>query len=74
VPGTLGFVINGWDDARLPPGSLGFVNLVGLALIAPTTVLAAPLGAKLAHHFSAQRLSLLFGLFLLIVAGRLAFA
>ena len=74
VPGTLGFVLTGWHDTRLPPGSLGFVNLIGLALIAPTTVLAAPLGAKLAHYFSARRLSLLFGLFLLIVAGRLAFA
>jgi uncharacterized membrane protein YfcA len=74
LPGTLSFVVNGWADARLPPGSLGFVNLIGLALIAPATVLTAPLGAKLAHRYSARRLSILFGLFLLLAAGRLAFA
>ncbi len=74
LPGTLGFIVTGFNDTRLPPGSLGYVNLIGVALIAPATVLAAPLGAKLAHKFSARRLSLLFGLFLIIAAGRLAFA
>jgi len=34
-------------------------------------VLAAPLGAKLAHGFSAKRLSLLFGLFLVVASLRL---
>jgi uncharacterized membrane protein YfcA len=74
LPGTIGFVLNGLHDARLPPGSLGFVNLIGFALIAPTTVLMAPLGARLAHRYSARHLSMLFGVFLLLAAGRLAFA
>lgn len=74
VPGTIAFVVTGFNDVRVPPGSLGYVNLIGVAFIAPTTVLCAPLGAKLAHGFSARRLSMLFGLFLLIAAGRLAFA
>jgi metallo-beta-lactamase class B len=74
LPGTLAFMVTGFNDARVPPGSLGYVNLIGLALIAPATVLCAPLGAKLAHGFSARRLSMLFGLFLLVAAGRLAFA
>jgi len=74
LPGTIGFVLAGLQDVRLPPASLGYVNLLGLALIAPATVLTAPLGAKLAHRFSARRLSILFGCFLLLAAGRLAFA
>ncbi|MDA0706677.1 MAG: sulfite exporter TauE/SafE family protein [Proteobacteria bacterium] len=74
LPGTIGFVLTGLNDARLPPGSLGYVNLIGLALIAPATVLTAPLGAKLAHRFSAARLSMLFGIFLLLAAGRLVLA
>ena len=41
LPGTIGFIITGWSDARLPPGSLGYVNLLGFALIAPATVLTA---------------------------------
>jgi uncharacterized membrane protein YfcA len=74
LPGTLAFIVTGLGDSRLPMASLGYVNLLGLILIAPTTVLCAPLGAKLAHSFSPKRLSMLFGLFLLIAAGRLALA
>ena len=71
VPGTIGFVITGFNDARVPVGNLGYVSLIGLALIAPASVLTAPLGAKLAHAFSARRLSLVFGAFLIVAAARL---
>jgi uncharacterized membrane protein YfcA len=71
LPGTIGFMLAGWQDARLPPGSLGYVNVLGFLVIAPTTVLAAPLGARIAHGFSAKKLSILFGLFLTIVSLRL---
>jgi uncharacterized membrane protein YfcA len=71
LPGTAGFILTGWQDPRLPPASLGYVNLLGLVAIAPTTVLMAPLGARIAHGISAKGLSVLFGLFLLIVSVRL---
>tara|TARA_R110002049_G_scaffold84663_6_gene215431 strand:- start:1349 stop:2158 length:810 start_codon:yes stop_codon:yes gene_type:complete len=71
LPATLGFVLTGWGDPRLPPGSLGFVSLIGFILIAPATFLTAPLGARIAHAFTAKRLSMLFGLFLAIAAIRL---
>ncbi|MDH3546541.1 MAG: sulfite exporter TauE/SafE family protein [Gammaproteobacteria bacterium] len=71
LPGTIGYVVTGLGDTRLPPGSLGYVSLIGFALIAPTTVLTAPIGAKIAHAFSERRLSMLFGLFLVIASGRL---
>ena len=71
LPGALGFMLTGWGDPRLPPGSLGYINLVGFALISPATVLAAPLGAKLAHRLSKRQLSLAFGFFLLIVSVRM---
>lgn len=74
LPGTAGFIITGFDDTRLPPGSLGYVNLIGFACIAPATFLAAPLGAKIAHGLSKRRLSLLFGLFLLVVSLRMLYA
>ena len=57
---------------RVPPGSVGYVNLVGFALISPTTVLAAPLGAAIAHRLTQRRLSALFGLFLLTMSFRMA--
>jgi len=71
LPGTLGFVAAGWGDPRVPAGSLGFVSLLGFACIAPATVLAAPLGAKIAHAFSARRLNMLFGSFLIVASLRL---
>jgi len=71
LPGTIGFIVTGWNDARIPPGSLGYVSLVGFALIAPATVMTAPIGAKIAHSFSEKKLSMLFGAFLVIAAARL---
>jgi len=71
LPGMLGFVVAGWGDPRIPAGSLGYVSLIGFACIAPATVLSAPLGAKIAHAFSARRLNMLFGAFLVIASVRL---
>jgi uncharacterized membrane protein YfcA len=71
VPATIGFMITGYADERVPAASIGYVNLAGLALIAPTTVLTAPLGAKIAHAFSPRKLSIAFGVFLVIASARL---
>jgi len=71
LPGTIGYVATGLGDARLPPGSVGYVSLVGFALITPATVLCAPVGARIAHAFSHRRLSMLFGVFLIVAAARL---
>lgn len=73
VPGTLAYIITGWGDPRLPPGSLGYVNLLGLLFIAPTTVLVAPWGARLAHLLTKRQLGLAFGVFLLIVSCRMLY-
>jgi uncharacterized membrane protein YfcA len=71
IPGTLGFMLTGHGNPLLPFGSIGFVNLVGLALVAPATILAAPFGARLAHAMNKRHLSLFFGVFLFIVSIRM---
>ena len=71
VPGAIAFVVAGWSMEALPPGSLGFVSLAGFIVIAPLTVLFAPLGARIAHMLSQRALSLFFGTFLLLVAIRM---
>lgn len=71
VPGALGYAIGGWGDARLPPGSLGYVNVIGFLCIAPATFVAAPWGAALAHRLSKRTLGSVFGAFLLITAVRM---
>lgn len=71
LPGAVAFVAAGYGDPRLPPYSLGFVNLLGFALIAPATWVTAPAGAALAHRLSQRRLSLTFGIFLVVVSARM---
>ena len=71
LPATAGFILAGWGDVRLPAGSLGYVSLIGFACIAPATIIAAPLGAKIAHALSQKSLSMLFGAFLVVASLRL---
>jgi uncharacterized membrane protein YfcA len=71
IPGTAAFILAGWGNEDLPTGSLGYVNLIGFVLIAPTTVATAPIGAWLAHKLSRRHLSFVFGTFLLIVSVRM---
>lgn len=71
LPGVIGYMIAGWpQQALMPPLSVGYVSFLAVALFAPTSVLAAPYGAKLAHSWSRRRLEIAFAIFLLIVAVR----
>jgi uncharacterized protein len=71
VPATIGFVVTGWGQEGLPVGSLGYVNLIGFAIIAPVSYFAAPWGAKLAHALTKRQLGVMFGIFLSVVAVRM---
>lgn len=71
VAGTIGYVLAGLPQQSLmPPLSLGFVSLIGFALMAPVSSFSAPYGARLAHALSKRRLEIAFGCFLLIVCVR----
>jgi uncharacterized membrane protein YfcA len=71
IPGLLGYVWAGWGNPELPPASLGFVSVIGAAIIIPASVLAAPLGVRVAHGISRRKLELAFAAFLALVALRL---
>ena len=71
IPGALGYVYAGWPKMELlPPFSLGFVSLIGVALFIPTSMLVVPYGVKLAHRLPKRKLEIAFGFFLLIVVLR----
>lgn len=71
IPGAIGYAVAGLPQlAKLPPLSIGYVSLIGFALMAPISVLAAPLGVRLAHGLSKRKLTIGFGLFLALVAVR----
>jgi uncharacterized protein len=70
LPGVIGYAWAGWGTEGLPPVSVGYVNLLGLAIIAPVSVFAAPFGARLAHAIPRRRLELAFAAFLAVVSAR----
>jgi uncharacterized membrane protein YfcA len=74
IPGALGMIVNGWSASGLPPMSLGYVNLIGVALIVPATLLSTPVGVRIAHNLSRSALRKTFGLFLCLTALRMGWA
>ena len=71
VPGAIGFMVTGWDVPGRPPLSLGFVSLLGLMLTAPTAMLTAPFGTRLAHVIDPVWLRRSFALFLMLTGVRM---
>jgi uncharacterized membrane protein YfcA len=78
IPGALGYVYAGWPAAaRYPdvtalqlPFAIGYVSLIGAALVMPTSLLTAPLGVRAAHAMSKRTLEMAFGCYLFIVGSR----
>ena len=71
MAGSVGFMLAGLPhEALLPPLSLGFVSLIGVAVVAPVASFVAPYGARLSHRLSRRTLEIAFGCFLELVALR----
>jgi uncharacterized membrane protein YfcA len=71
VAGTIGYMLGGLSQqALMPPLSIGYVSLLGFALMAPVSSLVAPYGARLAHALPKRWLEIAFGIFLLSVSAR----
>ncbi len=71
LPGMLGYMLIGLDKMKqLPIFSLGYVNLLAVALIIPLSLWAAPIGVRLAHRLKKRTLERVFAVFLLLVSAR----
>ena len=71
IAGTLGYVLAGLPHQALtPPLSLGFVSLIGVALMAPVSSWIAIFGVRAAHALAKRQLEIAFGIFLLLVSIR----
>lgn len=78
IPGAIGYIYAGWPAAPAnpdvlmlqPPFALGYVSLIATVIVAPTSVLTAPLGVRLAHALPKRALEIAFGVFLLVVCSR----
>ena len=71
--GVFNYALLGFGTPGTPPGTIGFVSVFAFAIVAAVAAAAAPLGIRLAHHFTAQQLRLAFGVFLLAIAARFTF-
>lgn len=68
VPGTIGWMVIGLGTPGLPIGSVGYVNLLGAAVITSMSILTAPLGVAAAHALPPEPLKRVFGGYLLVIA------
>lgn len=71
IPAVIGFVFSGWNVPGRPPFSLGYVNLIAVAIILPFTTYFAPMGARLAHRLDPVWVKRAFAFFLTITALRM---
>ena len=72
IAGTLGYVMSGWSVEGLPPWSLGFVYVPAFVGISATSVLTAPMGARLAHKLKGPTLRRIFAVFLIVTGAKVA--
>lgn len=72
LAGTIGYVFAGWRLEGAPIGSMGYLYLPALVLIAVTSVLFAPLGAAAAHRLQVRQLKRAFAVLLFVLAAYMA--
>ena len=61
---TVGYVIAGWNLPAPLPGTLGYLSLPALAVLASASVLVAPFGARSAHRMNTAKLKKVFAVLL----------
>ncbi|MCK5725649.1 MAG: sulfite exporter TauE/SafE family protein [Thiotrichaceae bacterium] len=68
IAGTLGYIIGGWGQIGLPEYSLGYIHLPSMLGIVLSSVLFAPLGAKISYKLNIKQLKHAFAGLLLILS------
>ena len=71
LPGAISYIILGINIEGLPPYSLGYVNILIVALVISTSVFTANIGAKLSSRIRREILKKIFAIFLLFTCTSL---
>nr|WP_156871733.1 sulfite exporter TauE/SafE family protein [Ketobacter sp. MCCC 1A13808] len=71
VAGSAGFIYTGWNEAGLPPHSVGYIYIPALIGIAITSVVFSQIGAHWAHRLPAATLKKIFAALLVVVGIKL---
>jgi uncharacterized membrane protein YfcA len=73
IVGAIGYVINGAYATGLPSGSVGYIYMPALLGVLVTSVLFAPVGARLAARLPVPTLKKVFAIFLFVLATKMLF-
>lgn len=68
ITGTLGYLINGWENSSPENYTFGFIYLPAVVLISVASFFTAPLGAKMVHRLPVDVLKKGFALLLIILS------
>lgn len=71
VAGTVSYTLLGWNVLHLPEWSLGYVYLPAFLGTGLSSIVTAPIGAKLVHKLPAAKLKRYFSLLLFVMAAKL---
>ncbi len=71
LAGTLAYTITGLNEANLPDGAIGYIYWPAFIGIVITSMLFAPLGAKLAHRLPVNVLKKVFAVLLVVLGVRM---
>jgi uncharacterized membrane protein YfcA len=75
IVGAIGYMLAGLSDqGEMPPFSIGYVSVIGVAVMAPVSSCTAGLGARLALKMPRRRLEILLGLYMAMIAARFVIA
>ena len=69
LPAFVTFLLSGWQVAEKPPLTIGYVNFPALTIVIATTMLTVPIGVKIAHALSPQKIRLIFACTLLLLTS-----
>ncbi len=70
IPSTLGYIAAGWNHPDLPPLSLGYVSVIGFALLTPLSLLTVRYGVALAHQMPKRQMEIALSLYLILISLR----
>ena len=73
VAGTLGYLINGWDNSSIETLTLGFVSLPAVLFMSVTSFFMAPVGARLTHRLPIDILRKTFAVLLVLLSIKMLF-
>lgn len=71
--GAIGSVVNGLGVSDLPHFSLGYVDVLAVAVMVPTVMFTAPIGVRTGNRLSHDVLSKSFAVFMLFISADMAF-